>query len=229
MTITQQIINELYLGVSPFSFTDSSMRDPGYPHTNIIPTTVDKILLDVRPSFWLEIGAMTGGSAIRVAQRIKALQLSTHIVCVDPFTGDVNMWDWEKRLTEQHQWRFLALKNGRPSIYDRFMANIDENGHSDIIVPIQCTSIVGIKLLKRLHEQGRITHLPEVIYLDSAHEADETFLELKAAWDILPSHGVLWGDDWAWGAVRDDVAKFCQLLGKEPILEEGHWIIPKKS
>jgi hypothetical protein len=227
MTIIQEVVNELYLGESPFLFVDRSMKDMGYPHTNIIPARIDKVLQEVSPTFWLELGSMTGGSAIRVAERIKALKMKTQMVCVDPFTGDVNMWDWEKKLTHNKEWRFLALKNGRPTIYDRFLANISESGHADVIVPLQCTAMVGLKLLKRLKDQGRLSELPQVIYLDSAHELEETFVELKAAWDILPERGLLWGDDWSWEAVREDVSKFCAFIGTKPIIDEGHWMVWK--
>lgn len=227
MTIIEEVVNELYLGQSPYTFVDRSMRDPGYPHTNIIPGRIDQVLQAVQPRFWLELGAMTGGSAIRVAERIKARAMNTQIVCVDPFSGDVNMWDWEKKLTLNNEWRFLALKNGRPTIYDRFIANVVEAGHDDIIIPIQCTAMVGLKLLKRLKEAGRISELPQVIYLDSAHELDETYVELKTAWDLLPERGLLWGDDWAWGAVREDVSRFCAFIGRKPIVDEGHWLIWK--
>ena len=57
--------------------------------------------------------------------------------------------------------------------------------------------------------------LPEVIYLDAAHEIDETFLELKCAWEVLPSKGVLFGDDWNWDAVKHDVKLFAIVFASQ--------------
>ena len=54
--------------------------------------------------------------------------------------------------------------------------------------------------------------MPDIIYLDSAHEADETYLELVNAWRILPNGGVLLGDDWSWDAVKNDVVKFSKII-----------------
>lgn len=151
---------------------------------------------------------MLGGSAIITADVIKKLGVSTEICCIDPFCGDVNMWAWEKDKFHSNQWRFLKIEGGKPTIYDRFLANIKAAKHNDIIIPITCTSIIGMKLLLRLAYEGRLQALPDVIYLDSAHEPNETLIELINAWNILPTGGVLAGDDWSWDSVRNDLMKF---------------------
>jgi len=65
-----------------------------------------------------------------------------------------------------------------------------------------------------MHELCRLSQLPQVIYLDIAHEEHETLIELQLAWDILSPGGVLFGDDWNWDAVRDDVTKFAKTIPK---------------
>lgn len=75
--------------------------------------------------------------------------------------------------------------------------------------------MIGAGLLHRLAEQGRIHGLPNYVYLDSAHLPEETFMELKASWALLPDGGVLFGDDWSWPAVRTDVERFSTLVGSE--------------
>ena len=122
------------------------------------------------------------------------------------------MWAWEKDLAAQDRWRFLRIEDCRPTIYERFLANVLRSGHNDIILPLPVTGTVGIKLLRRLVAEGRLSALPEVVYLDSAHEPDETLLELYLAWDLLPPGGVVMGDDWDWEAVRNDVRKFAGLI-----------------
>ena len=54
------------------------------------------------------------------------------------------------------------------------MANVHANHAHDTIMPIVATSIVGMKLLERLLSEGRLHSRPDVLFLDSAHEADET-------------------------------------------------------
>jgi predicted O-methyltransferase YrrM len=244
--IIQELLAELYGGDAPFRHADPAFRDTGYPHTNLLGDIVASIIDAIQPAFWLEIGSMLGGSAIRVADVVKSRHTATDIICIDPFTGDVNMWAWEQPRKRAGDWSFLRLRHGRPTIYDRFLANVAAAGHDDIILPITATSIVGIKLLRRLLREGRISAVPGVIYLDSAHEPDETFLELRNCWDLLEPGGVLMGDDWGWEAVRGDVLRFAGAveLNREArqrladhhkrfteqdgvLLDRGQWVLLK--
>jgi predicted O-methyltransferase YrrM len=245
-SIIAELLAELYSDDGPLRYANPAFADQGYPHTNLTHDLVETVLDIVRPKFWLELGSMLGGSAIRTAEIVKKLSLQTQIVCVDPFTGDVNMWAWERGLRGAGQWQFLRLARGKPTIYERFLANIVVAKHDNIVLPINVTSIVGIKLLHRLFSEGRITMLPEVIYLDSAHEPEETFLELKNCWNLLQPGGVLMGDDWGWSAVRDDVRKFASMVRVDQggvqrlirrhgkftecngiLLDDGQWVLIK--
>jgi predicted O-methyltransferase YrrM len=214
--INKEIISNLYGGSNPFATGQIKYIDNNYPHTNIRESLVDFLLKTYKPNFWLELGAFVGGSALKVAKSIKQNKTQTGIICCDPFCGDVNMWDWEVRSIVKgnngRPYKFIGFEDGLPTIYKRFIANVLFSGNSDVITPIQATSIVAIKLIERLYSQNRISALPDVIYLDSAHEADETYLELVNAWRILPSGGIMFGDDWSWDAVRNDVIKFSRTI-----------------
>jgi hypothetical protein len=182
--------------------------DHGYPHTNILFDLIYILFENIEPNYVVECGSMLGGSAIRMAETSNKINKSKEIICIDPFTGDVNMWDWEKN----DGWKFLRLEHGIPTIYKRFLANCKYGGFENQILPINTTTSVGIKLLKRLFTQKRISELPNYIYLDSAHEKDETFIELSLCWDCLINHGILFGDDWDWTAVKEDVIKFSNTI-----------------
>lgn len=210
--IVSQLTEQLYSGAPPCVGIDKYCPDNDYPHTNLQQELVDIIIHQYSPTFWLEIGSMLGGSALLVARRAQHLGSMTGIVCVDPFVGDVNMWAWERSLFALGEWRFLKLENGIPTIYNRFLSNISREEFNDAVLPIQATSIVGINLLRRLFTEKRISMLPEVIYLDSAHEEGETLLELQASWSLLRPGGILFGDDWDWAPVRRDVTRFMLSL-----------------
>ena len=77
---------------------------------------------------------------------------------------------------------------------------------------MRTTNIVGLKLLKRLYEQNHLPYQPHIIYLESAHEAEEIYTELNIAWSVVPCGGLLFGDDWGWPAVKNDVLKFAKNL-----------------
>lgn len=219
----------LLCGQNPYLDIDVQFVDDGYPHTNIEQFFIETIFNVIKPKFWLELGSMVGGSILKVAKYANDSNFELDMVCIDPFTGDVNMWEWELELLQEKNWRFLSLKQAQPTIYERFLANCFISGLSDKILPIRCTSIVGIKVLHRLYIHGRLLSLPEVIYLDSAHEPQETLLELKLAWSILPSGGVLCGDDWSWDSVKNDVINFsktveCCLVKTQSFLERGFYL-----
>ena len=211
--IINELLNNIYSNVSPYTSCDEKYIDNGYPHTNILYDLLLILFTNIEPTYIVECGSMLGGSAIKMAEVLRNNNKSTEIICIDPFTGDVNMWDWEKNGgTGNGGWKFLRLENGIPTIYKRFLANCKYSGFENKILPINTTTSVGIKLLQRLYNQNRITSLPNYIYLDSAHEKDETFIELSLCWDCLIINGILFGDDWAWEAVREDVVKFSNII-----------------
>jgi hypothetical protein len=209
--IIKELLETIYSGTSPYNSSDSSWIDDGYPHTNIVPELLEAMFDLIPPVYIVEFGSMLGGSAIKIADVIRRRGLSAEIVCIDPFVGDINMWDWEK----DAKWKFLRLTDGVPTIYKRFLANCQQHGHERRILPINTTTMIGAGLLHRLVQQGRIHGMPNYVYLDSAHLPEETFMELKASWGLLPEGGVLFGDDWSWPAVRADVERFCSYVGDE--------------
>lgn len=223
--IVKELLNTIYSDISPYSSSEEKYIDDGYPHTNIIESLLFILFSNIEPTYILECGSMLGGSAIRMANVLKKLNKDTEIICVDPFTGDSNMWNWEKNAG----WKFLRLENGIPTIYKRFLANCKHSGFENIILPINCTTSVGINLLTGLYDQKRITSLPNYLYLDSAHAEDETFYELKLSWKILLNKSILFGDDWNWGSVRGDVIKFANTIKNETdyeMLHKIHNIVP---
>lgn len=244
--IIQQLLENLYSNNSPYLSCEEKYIDNGYPHTNILYDLLKILFTNIEPTYIVECGSMLGGSAIRMAETLKNINKTTEIICIDPFTGDVNMWDWERN----GGWKFLRLENGIPTIYKRFLANCKYGGFEDKILPINATTSVGIKLLQRLLTQNRISELPNYIYLDSAHEKDETYIELSLCWNCLINNSILFGDDWIWEAVREDVIKFSntikhntdyeklneihlllngsQIFNDNILLYNGQWVLFKK-
>merc|ERR1712232_136347 len=75
------------------------------------------------------------------------------------------------------------------------------------IIPFPVSSIIGARWLQATG------FAPSLIYLDSAHEVDETYYELCLYWHILAPGGILMGDDYGWLAVRLDVDRFVKDKG----------------
>jgi predicted O-methyltransferase YrrM len=203
-------------------YADAGPSDNGYPHTHLSEALVERVIGERQPQYWVEVGSMLGGSALLVARVAERLGCELDIVCVDPFTGDVNMWAWEQDLVRQGKWRFLGLVNGAPTIRQRFLANVKDAGFDGVITPLPATGIVGMNVLERVSN-----YRPDVVYVDSAHEEDETFLELSTAWDFLVKGGLLMGDDLDWPAVRNDVYKFAGSVGAQVEVVGNQWLVGK--
>ena len=186
--------------------------DKGYPDTHLDVICIKAVFDSVNPSFWLEVGSMVGGSATKVCKFIKDAQLDCQIVCVDPFCGSVDMWLWENLHRRLGRWLYLNLDGAFPTIRERFMTNVCAEGCDDLILPIQATSMVGMGVIRSLFDTKAIDALPQAIYLDSAHIERETYMELEAAWEVVSSGGVLFGDDWNWDSVKNDVIKFSKTI-----------------
>jgi hypothetical protein len=89
---------------------------------------------------------------------VKDNNKTTEIICIDPFTGDVNMWDWKK----EAQWKFLKLENRIPTIYKRFLANCKYNGFEHKFLPINATASVGIKFAHTIKDKTDYENLHKI-------------------------------------------------------------------
>lgn len=210
--------DELFFGVDPYGILDHQWfpRQKIYPDSHL---TTELVTLVIRhtgaPSLWLEIGSFVGNSAITTADVVKEAGLATGIICMDPFTGDQSAWATRKPFKEavagaERENMLMMDQFGHSRIFETFLANVRDAGHEDIVMPLRLSSISGMRLLARLRETGRVSELPQVIYLDSAHEEGETLLEIREAWRLLPTGGLLFGDDWSWDGVRADAIAFAR-------------------
>lgn len=213
----QELIEILYFGISPYESCDISYIDHNYPHTNIKRKLLKALFRNMDLTYIVECGSMLGNSAIIMNEELKSINKNIDIICIDPFTGDVNMWEWERENYLNHKWRFLGLEKGVPSIFKRFLANCKSKKLDQEILPINCTTSVGLRLLQRLYNNHKISQLPNCIYLDSAHEPNETFCEISLCWETILNKGIVFGDDWNWDAVREDVIRFIKNLDDKHI------------
>merc|ERR1711948_25158 len=93
------------------------------------------------------------------------------ILCIDPFTGDTNMWTSYQQ--DQSVAKWVNIQDGRMMVFDQFMANVQFALSRTLskrhILPFHATSTVGARWL------AQMGYTPDLIFLDSAHEKDETF------------------------------------------------------
>lgn len=180
-----------------------------YPHSNLLPEFFSR-LLDILapeggPRFIVEAGSLHGHSAVQMGSVLDRLGLTrVPILCIDPFTGDTNMWANYK--SDQSVQRWVNIQDGRMMTFDQFMANVQFAESRTLsrwhILPFHATGTVGARFLKQAG------YTPDLIFLDSAHEEHETLLEITLFFNVLAPGGILFGDDYGWPAVQADVHRF---------------------
>lgn len=198
-----------------------------FPFSNLQDHHVEKAfqLLGRAPAFVVEVGSFHGHSAVRMARILDEQgHAEVPLLCIDPWTGDLGMLlfrdDWDKKITPGE------LADGRSTSYWQFMLNVrsriraGEIGAKHII-PLATTSIVGVRYLTALGLA------PDVVYLDSAHEKGETFMELTLYFHTLAPGGVIFGDDFTWDSVSHDVKRFAAQRGLQLTQDGVTWMLRK--
>lgn len=172
-----------------------------YP-AHIGPKTIKKVesLLGREPKFGIEVGSFIGSSATIWGNFMK--KNNGALLCIDTWCGDINMWlrsEFEGTMKKQ---------DGNPKIFDAFLHRIQVENLETTVIPLRTSSMVGARILKVLN------YKIDFVYLDSAHEAGETFMEVCLFWDLLRQGGVLIGDDYeGFPAVKHDIDIFCKAIG----------------
>jgi len=102
--------------------------------------------------------------------------------------------------------------------------NMIKNNLTNNVIPLRVTSLIGARMLRVLNYEI------DFVYVDSAHEAGETFMELMLYHDILKNNGILFGDDYyGFPAVKYDVDLFCKYYDYNLFFtgDGDTWIIQK--
>lgn len=77
------------------------------------------------------------------------------------------------------------------------------------VLPIKAASPVAARMM------GVLNYTVDAVYLDSAQEGGELYLDMSLYWDLLAPGGLLMGDDymWFWPGVIHDVDLFMKHEG----------------
>lgn len=161
---------------------------------------VFSMLIDeIRPKTIIEVGTWKGASAIHMAK------LSTaQIVCVDTWLGALEFW---RDRDDENRFLSLNLKNGYPTVYYQFLANVVHSNCQDRITPFPQTSLIAARYFAEKQAQA------DMIYIDASHDEEDVAADLRAYWPLVRHGGVLFGDDYdTWQGVRSAVNIFAQEL-----------------
>lgn len=152
----------------------------------------------------VEVGSFCGASACFIGEYIKKNKIPAVIICVDTWCGDINMWLKSDFST------IMNKPDGQPKLFENFISTVRRYNMQDVIVPLRVSSVVAARMLAVLK------YKIDIVYLDSAHEAGETFMELNLYYDLLKKGGVIFGDDYKiFPAVKKDVDLFSKFIEQD--------------
>lgn len=180
----------------------------------------DELLARLKPVRIIEVGTWKGGSAIHMAKVAHKLGICPEIICVDTWLGAVEFWTDQKDPD-----RYLALKcrNGYPSVYYQFVANVIHQECEDLITPFPQTATIAALWFRRYGVQAGL------IYIDGSHEEDDVYADLVSYWDLVLPGGILAGDDWAWDGVRLAASRFAKEQGLKITHLADKWYLEKAT
>jgi hypothetical protein len=179
-----------------------------------------ELILQVKPTLIVEVGTWKGGSALHMAAVTEDLKQETQILCIDTWLGALEFWTNQNDLA---RFLSLALRNGYPTVYYQFLANVCHKGFQNRIVPFPQTSSIA-SLWLRYYGIA-----PELVYIDASHEEEDVYSDLCDYWPLVSAYGVLFGDDYSWDGVRLAVDRFAREEALDVEFTADKWLFRKRS
>lgn len=156
-----------------------------------------RLLEEFKPRLILELGVWKGMSSLHMAVQSKKLGLQTEILAIDTWLGSSAHLSSEGRRAE------LLPKNGYPTLYETFLANVASKEQQDVIVPLPMDGLSAAFALKRLGVKA------DLIHIDASHEYEACLQDFRNYWELLADDGVMLCDDYGvWPDVSRAVCQF---------------------
>jgi predicted O-methyltransferase YrrM len=172
----------------------------------------------IQPDTIIEVGSWKGHSAIAMAEALHNLKLhSSRVLCVDTWLGSLEHWNSEEWRKQMH------LKNGRPDLYERFLANVIQSGFANYIIPFPMTSGTAATFFN-IHNVKA-----DLIYIDAAHDYDSVKNDLEKFHPLLNENGILCGDDFQFPPLEEAVRDFARDQNLGLVLKDRKYVLLNDS
>lgn len=158
-------------------------------------------LAALRPRVVVEVGVWKGASSITMAEAMRDEGIDGAVLAVDTWLGSWEHYEHETFFADLH------MRNGYPTLYRTFLANVLDKEACDFVVPLALDSANAGFVVKRA---GIV---PDVVHIDAGHDEKAVRNDLDLWWGILRPGGTLICDDYdeggaIWPSVRDAVDGF---------------------
>lgn len=127
--------------------------------------------------------------------------IKPELVCLDTWLGATEFLENHDDVT---RYKGLEMLHGFPSVYYTFLANMKRMNMQEVVTPFPQTSTNGMRFLARKHVKF------DLIYIDGSHDYDDVVTDIRYAYPLLRSGGIMVGDDYCehWDGVRMAVDSF---------------------
>lgn len=183
------------------------------------------VVQEIKPSIIIEVGSFLGWSAWGMSNRMRELNPDGVTICVDTWMGGADHWEEATFNSESR----IKRKNGYPTFYYNFLANMCYVGLQETVIPFAYPSVTGASILRRVFKEQNLR--ADMIYIDGGHEYWDVILDLTNYWPLLKESGVMFGDDWTCEDVRKAVLDFTYEHNLNITVHTNgvHWFITEKK
>lgn len=181
------------------------------------------IVQQEKPSLIIEVGSFLGWSAWGMTSKMKEINQDSVTICVDSWMGGADHWE-EATFNDKSR---IKRKNGYPTFYYNFLANMCYAGMQESIVPFAYPSITAAIILQKVFEKNQLQ--ADMIYIDGSHEYWDVILDLTNYYPLAKQGGLIFGDDWTCLDVRNAVTDFAKEhnLQLQVHPNQVHWFVRK--
>tara|TARA_R110002049_G_scaffold23545_2_gene83279 strand:+ start:92513 stop:93232 length:720 start_codon:yes stop_codon:yes gene_type:complete len=176
----------------------------------------ETVIAAAQPKLVIELGVWKGMSAIHMAGLMQAQGIDGEVLAIDTFLGSSAHLSTPGRRAE------LLPKDGYPTLYQTFLANVHDAGMQDRIVPLPMDGNSAAYALARLGVKA------DLIHIDASHEYESCLADLRNYWPLLADDGILLADDYGtWPGVTRAVCQFCAEVDRPLFGTMAKAIVPK--
>ena len=206
-----ELVELLHHGVDPFAFIKPSQCDVDFHGWNSHHIFLTEIIEELQPRTIVEVGVWKGGSVMRMASKLQALSLDAAIIAVDTFRGSSEHW------CNPELFKMMNVRDGIPSIYDTFVANLFAKSLQQYVVPMPVDSHTASEILREKNTKVDIVHIDAGHSYRSVKNDLEDWSALVSKDGAIIMDDYLWDDEikkaTAWPGVAKAVNEFVKLKG----------------
>ena len=160
---------------------------------------------------------------------LKEKKKNAIVICIDTWMGGLD--GWKDAINEQKLYK-INKKNGYPTFYYNFLANVCYAGMQDYIIPLAFPSTIASKILNEVFASLNVK--ADMIYIDGSHMAEDVYLDCCNYYPLVKPNGLLFGDDYQADDVKQGIKMFIDKdITKTKRLEvfqnQVHWQIRKNE